>query len=365
MAIDPKQYENKVKPNLWADKKYEVFYYNFTFNQKRYRGLIDVSDKVGWGKKDRCTYAESELSKIKRKRFDDITDDRLSMNEMMDKHLRYHKDGRWKDAKKQFYDYNVRNTPLGRMAIKNVRTVHIQEVMNTLKERNLKQRSIDRAIEVLRPLFKQAIDNRIIDYDPTTPLKIKKVKTKKIVVNASQELKKIKEAIDNEFFHDPFWKAYFYFALQGRRRTEIMTIRWEDVSFDHNYYVLRDTKSGEEQKIFLPERIKALLEQFKGIGDYVFTSGYTGKHIVSLQHHIDKLKLRLSNPAFCLHYLRNVIVSAMAEEGIESIYLSGALGHNDPNTIKKYLTMNYLRSSEKASEVIDAIIESKSHPLEV
>jgi len=357
MAIDTKVYINKVKPNLWADKGFDVFYYNFKTNDKKYRGLINLSDKVGWNKKDRMAYAEMELMKIRKKRADNITDDRLTLNAMMDKHLRYHEDGRWKIEKRKFYDYNVRNELLGRMAIKDIKAVHIQEVMAKLKERGLKPRTVGRLIEVLRPVFRQAMDNRVIDYDPMVFIKVKRNKTKKIVVNAGEELRKIYDAIENEFFHDPFWRAYFSFAMQGRRRTEIMMIKWEDVSFDHNYYVLRDTKNGEEQKIFLPERIKELLEQFRGKGEYVFTSGYTGTHITGIQHHIDKLKKRLGNPAFCLHYLRNVIVSAMAERGMESMHLSGALGHNDPNTIKKYLTMNYLKSSEMASGVIDTIVE--------
>jgi hypothetical protein len=32
--------------------------------------------------------------------------------------------------------------------------------------------------------------------------------------------------------------------------------------------------------------------------------------------------------------------------------MSGALGHNDPNTITKYLTMNYLQGSKIASDMI-------------
>ena len=53
-----------------------------------------------------------------------------------------------------------------------------------------------------------------------------------------------------------------------------------------------------------------------------------------------------------MHYTRNVMVSAMAEQGIDAIYMSGALGHNDPNTITKYLTMNYLQGSKIASDMI-------------
>ncbi len=127
--------------------------------------------------------------------------------------------------------------------------------------------------------------------------------------------------------------------------------------FSLRHYVLRKTKNNEEQKIFLPERIKELLNQFKENEGWVFQSRRTGTHLVDIRRVTDRMKTRLGDPKFGIHYLRNVMVSAMAEQGLESIHLSGALGHNDPNTIKKYLTMNYLQSSEKASDVIDVIVE--------
>jgi len=53
------------------------------------------------------------------------------------------------------------------------------------------------------------------------------------------------------------------------------------------------------------------------------------------------------------------MVSAMAEDGLESMHLSGALGHNNPHTINDYLTINYLKGSRLASGIIDkAVLES-------
>lgn len=360
MAINTKLYVNKIKTNLWADKSFKVFYYNFKINSKRYRGLIDLSNKVSWNKKDRVVSAETELNILKKKRDDNIFDDRLTLNHLFLKHLEHHEEGRWKEDKENFYNFNIKNHTLGRMALKDIRPIHVKEVMKILKDRGLKPRSVSRIIEVLRPVFKEAIDNRLIEYNPLLSMKIKRRSTKKIVVDASIELQKIFDAIENEFFHDPFYKAFFAFAMQGRRRTEIMTLKWKDISFENNYYVLRNTKSNQEQKIFLSERIKNLLLEFYFEDkEYVFSSRYTDTHITSIQYQINKLKKRIGSDEFCLHYLRNVMVSAMAEKGFDSIHLSGALGHNDPNTIKKYLTMNYLKSSEMASGVIDGIVEKK------
>lgn len=361
MAIDTKLYTNKVKQNLWADKNHKVFFYNFVINTKRHRGLIDLTDKVAWNKKDRISYAEAELIKIKLKRKGNIYDDKMKLNDYMDRHFEHHEDGSWKKDKLGFYNYNIRNSTLGRKPISDIRPLDIKEAMAVLKSRGLKPGTVYRLLEVLRPAFREAIENRLMDFDPTANIKVKIPATKKIVVNATDEFKKIYEAINNEFFHDPFYKCFFYFGLQGRRRSEIMKLKWEDIDLENNYYILRHTKNNEEQKIFLSQDIKDLLLMFKeDTNEYVFTSRYTGTHINSIQHQVDKLKARLYNPKFSLHYLRNVVVSAMAEQGLESIYLSGALGHNDPNTIKKYLTMNYLKSSEMASNVISGIVNKPS-----
>jgi len=120
--------------------------------------------------------------------------------------------------------------------------------------------------------------------------------------------------------------------------------------------VLRKTKNDEEQKIFLSDAIKENLAIFRQDEGWVFTSRITGGHIINIDKVVGRLKTRLKDTNFGIHYLRNVMVSAMAEQGLESMHLSAALGHNDPNTIKKYLTMNYLKSSEIASGVIDTIV---------
>ena len=53
-----------------------------------------------------------------------------------------------------------------------------------------------------------------------------------------------------------------------------------------------------------------------------------------------------------MHYTRNAMVSAMAEQGVDAIYMSGTLGYNDPNTITKYLTMSHMQRSKIASNMI-------------
>ncbi len=119
-----------------------------------------------------------------------------------------------------------------------------------------------------------------------------------------------------------------------------------------DYYFLDHTKNDEEQKVFLPPNVKEELLEFRKEHGWVFESPVIkGQRLSDAKKQTAKLKKELGD-WFTMHYTRNVMVSAMAEQGIDAIYMSSALGHNDPNTITKYLTMNYLQGSKIASDMI-------------
>lgn len=356
MAINPKDYPIKIETGLLANSPHTVFYYRFEYEKKAYRGLIDLSDKGAWGKKDRITYAKGELVRIKNSKRDAVLNTNITLAEYMELYWQNQPDTKYTNDRKSHYDRHVKPY-IGQKKLEELRQLHIEQALKKQEEAGLAERTRKQTLEALNPALKKAVINRIIPYNPCDGIKIKLPPTKKIVVNASDKLAAIFRAIEEEFIGDPYYHALFLFALQGRRRGEIIQLRWEDINFDASYYVLRKTKNNEEQRIFLPDRIKELLNQFREQEGWVFQSRRSDTHLVDIRRVTDRMKKRLGDSKFGVHYLRNVMVSAMAEQGLESMHLSGALGHNDPNTIKKYLTMNYLKSSEKASEVIDVIVE--------
>jgi integrase len=356
MAIDKSDYPNKVESNLWADRKYEVFFFNFMYEKKRYRGLIDLSDKVGWSKRDRVSVAKARMIEKKSGVRESAISDRISLDAYMAKYFSHMPDSEHTKIKQSYYERYI-SPWIGKKRVVDLRQLHIRDVIKKQESKGLSPRTVKRTLEVLGPAMREAIANRLIAFNPLEGIKVKQPKTKKIVTRAGEKLVEIHGAIRAEFSDDPYYLAFFLFALQGRRKSEILKLRWEDVSFGENYYVLRNTKNNEEQKIFLPESIKEQLAQFREDAGWVFRSPVTGKRLQGIRRPVERLKKRLGDPGFGVHYLRNVIVSAMAEQGFDSIHLSGALGHADPTTINKYLTMNYLKSSEMASGVIDGIVK--------
>lgn len=349
MAIDIKEFPNKIKPGLYANKIYNRFYYSFKYDNERYRGILDYSDKT-WDKRTKINNAEKSILELKEQKKDNISKD-ATVDQIVELYFESMKEGSYKKDRKSYYDRRVK-PKIGKKPARSILQRHIQKLVNENITNGDSPRTAKQAIEVLSPAFNLAEANQITAHNPCRKVKISIPPSKKIVVNASERLKTIYNAIMSLYKYDSYYRAFFLLALQGRRKSEVMNLKWEYISFNHDYYVLPNTKNGEEQKIYLPPNVKECLEDFKKEYGWVFESPIIpGKRLSDAKKQTAKLK-KIVGQWFTMHYTRNIMVSAMAEQGIDAIYMSGALGHNDPNTITKYLTMNYLKGSKIASDMI-------------
>ena len=269
----------------------------------------------------------------------------------------------WTHKKKYIYQLYVQKS-LGKKKIEKIREMDIQKILNDMNKKGLSPRTRKSVMEVLNPLFKFATTNKYLRDNPTLGITVKVPSQKKIVTDATGLFKKVYAGI-NAYYHDnPYYRALFLFGFTGRRKSEILNLKWENIDFTHNYYWIEDTKTDDQQKYQLPHY---LIEPLQDIKDtrrgLVFKSPITGKKIVNIDRQMRQLKKFLELETLTMHYMRNILVSALAEQGIEAITLSGILGHKDPNTINKYLSINHHKSSQigltKVDEIIDVEIDTK------
>lgn len=352
MAYLIKDFPNKVERGLNANKKFDKFFYRFKVNSEEYRGIIDYSEKKAWNKKDRIDNAkEAFLMEKKSKKEISVISSDATVDYIVNLYLDTLPDTNYKASRESYYKRKVKPT-IGNKIAADILPIHLQKLIDKNKSDGDSPRTAKQAIEVLSPAFNIAQANRIVVHNPCPHVKNKIPKSKKIVVNATERLTTIYNTIMKMYADNPYYRSFFLLALQGRRKGEIINLRWEYISFEYNYYVLPDTKNDEEQKVFLPPNVKAALSEFKEKEGWVFESPINeGERLNDAKRQTARLKKELGD-WFGLHYCRNIMVSAMAERGVDSIMMSGALGHNDPNTITKYLTMNYLQGSRIASDMI-------------
>jgi len=263
----------------------------------------------------------------------------------------------WTHKKKYIYELYTQKA-LGKKKIENIREMDIQGILNKMAKAELSPRTRKSVMEVLNPLFRFAVTNKYLRDNPTMGITVKVPSQKKIVTNATDLFKKVYAGI-NAYYHDnPYYRALFLFGFTGRRKGEILNLKWENIDFVHNYYWIEDTKTDDQQKYKLPpyliKPLQSIKDDRKGL---VFKSPITGKKIINIDRQMRQLKKFLELETLSMHYMRNILVSALAEQGIEAITLSGILGHKDPNTINKYLSINHYNSSQIGLNKVDDILD--------
>ena len=284
--------------------------------------------------------------------------DKITLNRLFDLYFEtLDTSKQWTHKKKYIYKHYVQ-AHLGKKKIEKIREMDIQTILNKMNKQGLSPRTRKSVMEVLNPLFKFANTNKYLRDNPTMGITVKVPSQKKIVTNATELFKKVYAGI-NAYYHDnPYYRALFLFGFTGRRKGEILNLKWENIDFTHNYYWIEDTKTDDQQKYQLPpyliEPLQAIKDDRKGL---VFKSPITGKKIINIDRQMRQLKKFLELDTLSMHYMRNILVSALAEQGIEAITLSGILGHKDPNTINKYLSINHYKSSQIGLNRVDDILD--------
>ena len=280
---------------------------------------------------------------------------------------------RHKVLHEQYNQYKI-----GHLPIQDIIPNQVSTIITKMKtEFNLADKTCKGVLEILNPVFKFALANRYLDINPVEHLSVKVASQKIIITNPTEKFTRLYNGINELWKDDPFYRAFFLFGFTGRRRGEILYLKWENVDLKNGYYWIEQgsknttsTKNNDKQQYPLPPIVKQALEEIKdNRAGYVFKSPITGKALVGIDGQTSKLKKFIGMDDFTFRHFRNIVVSANAENGVDSIILSGLLGHKDAHTINKYLSLSTMSSGHKGIEsmnnILDAdIVEDKEPTLE-
>ncbi len=359
MSINTSEFVKTKEKNIKVSKtdRY-LFLFDFRISNRRYRYLYR-SEAIASTPKDLLASARVELEKRKGMIRDGGIQKRMTVTALFDKYNETQPATEWTEKKKSFYDLYIKKD-LGNMDIVKIRPMQIEEIIFRMKKKGLSARTCRSILEVLNPLFKYAVKNRLLDENPARFVTIEVPSQKKKVIDGIGMFKKLYAGIMELYADDPKYRALFLFAWSGRRKSEVLNLRWENINFDKGYYWILDSKNGEDQKYPLPPAISEAL--YEMIGDkhgYIFKGRSGNGKLSGVNHQLQKLRKKTGIQKLTLHYMRNILVTALSDESVEAVNLSGILGHKDINTINKYLSNSTMKSGLKALETIDSILDAE------
>lgn len=126
-------------------------------------------------------------------------------------------------------------------------------------------------------------------------------------------------------------------AFTGARRNEILTLRWEHVSEEHESLLLPDSKTGRKG-IHLNAPAMAVLHAIPRLecNPYVICGERPGRHLVNLEKPWRRIRAAAKLDDVRLHDLRHSFASVAASGGQSLVIIGKMLGHSQPATTARY-----------------------------
>lgn len=264
---------------------------------------------------------------------------------------------RWRDMQEATYRNHIAPY-LGDMNLIDIRPHHIDEVKAEVIEKA--PATIKGIIDIVKATLRHALEDKTIKTLPLErrhDIKVIAAQQKTIVTDAIGKFKAVHDAINTEFIHDPAMRCVFLFGLYGRRKAEVLRMRWEHIDFKTMQYMIpADHSKVRIDFVFaLPDEIAVTLRKINGKRrGLIFKNPRTGQAYSNIHPKIEQIRKASGWNRFTFHTMRNLLASMLHSRGVSTSYISSVLGHTNPVTVQQYLSMERIQPliEQSVNEVI-------------
>lgn len=213
----------------------------------------------------------------------------------------------------------------------------------------------NRHLSLLSSIFRYGVDFALIEKNPCKG--VKKAKENKSRDRFLQEdeyvrfIQTLTTMIDT-----PQAQAIFLLIALGPRKSEILSLAWNDVSLPDKHIYIRDPKNGESR--YLPlnsvsiELFSRMKEERGNSSPWVFPSDSKKGHLLDIRKTFSTICKRANVVGLRVHDLRRSMASCLLANDVDLISISRILGHKSLKSTQIYArvtTSSLAKSSELAS----------------
>jgi integrase len=210
-----------------------------------------------------------------------------------------------------------------------------------------------RIFAIVKTVFRYALSRDLVDVSPVEGIARPTTDTARDRVLTMEEIKAVWNAAGLLGF--PFGQYLRTLALTGQRRTEVASMRWDDVDLDAATWIIpaKDTKSARTHLVPLSAPVVTMLRDVPQLGEFVFT--HDGETHVS---GFAKAKSRVDSfvaasdvkvAPWRLHDLRRTAATHMVRLGVSEDIVGRVLNHAPKGvTAKVYALHTYAPEKRSA-----------------
>jgi len=228
----------------------------------------------------------------------------------------------------------------------------------TIEDGN-KPATVNRLTATIKHMFTKAVDWNMVEEDILKRIrKVKQLKEENARLRylTKEECQALVEAADKHV------RPILITALNtGMRKTEILTLKWDQVDLSNGFLLLDKTKNGEKREVpintTLTNTLKSLIRRIDI--PYVFYDPSTETHYRDVKRSFATACRKAKIRDFHFHDMRHTFASHLVMAGVDLTTVKELLGHK---TLSMTLRYAHLAPSHKvkAVDILDSTINEKS-----
>jgi integrase len=311
----------------------------------RHRGLREVtktftrkSDARAWAKR-----VEADIETLRAHGNQNVR--RLTLTELIDAYLDAYA-GR--DPKLPGRLHWWRES-IGHMRLIDIDTEIVREQLRALEHgKKRKPATINRYRAAISAVFKWGIAEKGLPVNPVRGIDQRTENNNIVRYLNDDERQRLLEAC-KESSWDRLYLLVLMAISTGGRKSELLSLRWENVDFERRTALLERTKNGDQRQLFFTEQVMTELRRFREIGNgLVFHGVRRPDRPMTVQKPWAAALKRAGISEFRFHDLRHTFASGLAMNGATLVQIAELCGHRSIITAKRYA---YLSAGHKQALV--------------
>jgi integrase len=227
---------------------------------------------------------------------------------------------------------------LGDVDIDSITPMSYVNIQDCLKAEGKSNATINRVTSALSTVFSELNKHQMVGRVVRCPNLLRESQGR-VSVYSEEDINDLMEAFGKLDSHDcQLVKDVVLTAVKtGARQAELLKLDWDNVRFDENVIIFRDTKSGSDRVLPMVPAIREMMERRYRDGGHVYTSVFpiTKDTLYRRFKRVQKLA-GVNKDDRCFHTLRHYVCTQLFQNGVPLPDVQAVMGHSQTSTTMRY-----------------------------
>jgi len=243
----------------------------------------------------------------------------------------------WREDESKYKTYLEK--PLGKKKLSAIDRRDIALIHSSITKAG-RDTTANRVLALLSSAFGWAISAGLWELNPAIGIKRNKEKSRDRFIQGD-ELPRFFQAVakeENETIRDYVLMS----LLTGARRSNVLAMRWQDISFNRHEWRIEETKNGTPQTVALSPEAVEILRNRRPSDNTIFVFPGSGKagHLMEPKKGWKRILERAGIDNLRIHDLRRTLGSWQAKTGASLAIIGKSLNHKNQNTTAIYARLD-------------------------